>query len=107
MTKKSVIDDIEQYAKLVVEEQYGNDTKDEQKKLLDSLEKVPVTRADLAESVDYLTNIYGTLLKKQAQADSARFALLVRSLEQNRVFSKEVLESLNKQLKAINDEEAK
>ena len=103
----TIVGDIENYAKLVVEEQYGKSTSLDREKMLNSFATVPATRADIAVAIDHLTNVYGTLMQKQAQADAARFALLVRALEQNRVLSKDVMKSLTEQLKTINDEEAK
>jgi len=99
------VQNIEEYAKLSVEEQMGKDIGNAKAELLGRLDKVTVSHGDLVMAVDYLTNVYGTLLTRQAQADSARFALLVRALEQNRVLSQDVLKSITDQLKAINDEE--
>jgi len=100
----TIVKNIEAYAKLSVEEQYGKNIGGQKEELLKQLKKVDATHADIVVAIDYLTNVYGTLLAKQSQADAARFALLVRALENNRVLSKDTLESLAKQLKAINDE---
>ena len=102
-----ITEDIEQFAKLVVEQQYGKDTKDEQTALLAELDKEQATKADIVQAVDYLTGIYSALNQRKANADVARFALLIRALEQNRVLSKDVLKSVKKQLEAINSEENK
>lgn len=100
-----IIDSIESYAKLKVEEQKGTDVTKDIADLLTSLDKVPATHKDIARTVDYLTGIFGTLLQQSASTDAARFSLLVRSLEKNRVLSKDVLESIKDQLKAMNDEQ--
>lgn len=104
-TPETIIECLEQYAKYTVAEQLGStDVAGKKEALLEDLADYDASVADVITIADYLTGIFAQMLQNNANADAARFELLVRAMRKNRVLSNDVLDDVTKQLKAINDE---
>lgn len=99
---------IEEDAKLTYKEQVKHeDVSEERKQLEEQYSKQPATLFDVDKASVYIINEFMNATEPMYVANKARYDLLVRALEKNRVLSKDVLESIKQQLKAINDEEKK
>lgn len=99
---------IEEDSKLTFKEQVnGEDVSKERKQLEDTYSKQPATLMDVDKAAIYIINAFMNATEPMYVANKARYDLLVRALEKNRVLSKDVLESVKQQLEAINSEEKK
>lgn len=99
---------IEEYSKLTAREQLnGEDVSKEREQLDDTYSKQPATLTDVGRASIYIINAFMNATQPMYVANKARYDLIVRALEKNRVLSKDVLDSVKQQLKAINSEEKK
>ena len=97
---------LNKYASIIYSEQKDGVSLDKEKAALRAkYGKNPASKFDVAEAVFYMLSQFDSTLRPTIVANNARYDLLIRSLETNRVLSKDVLDSIKDQLEAIRKEE--
>ena len=87
---------------------YGKKDKEAKDKELETFKEEykdkEVSAYDLAEAVVYMTQQYVDVQHQVDKKNTARYDVIVRALESNRILSKNNLKSIKEQLKTIDEE---